>query len=58
MISIFYDLISSLDLASVAGVRGNWEKELELILTDELWKEALVRVNSTSSCACSKFDSV
>lgn len=52
MISILYDLISSSGVASLAGVRGNWEKELELDVTDKWLEEALVRVNCTSSCVC------
>lgn len=50
-ISILYNSISSSCLGSLAGVRGNWERELGSTVSDEWWDKALTRVNSTSSCA-------
>lgn len=50
-ISVLFDLISSSNVSSLVRIRDSWEKELGFNLTDEWWKEALIRVNSTSSCA-------
>ena len=50
-ISVLFDLISSSNVSSLVRVRDSWERELGFNLTDEWWKEALIRVNSTSSCA-------
>lgn len=51
MISALYNLLSSSSVSSLMGVRGHWEQELGLDMTDEWWDKALVRVNLTSSCA-------
>lgn len=46
LISILYDLISSWVTVSPMGVR------------QKSWKEAIIRVNSTSSCSCDRFSHV
>ena len=50
-ISVLYDLTSSSNMSPLERVKSGWERELGFGLTDGWWREALIRVNSTSSCA-------
>uniref|UniRef100_A0A671TSK6 Reverse transcriptase domain-containing protein n=1 Tax=Sparus aurata TaxID=8175 RepID=A0A671TSK6_SPAAU len=50
-ISVLYDLTSSSNMSPLEMVKSGWERELGFGLTDGWWREALIRVNSTSSCA-------
>lgn len=50
-ISVFLDLIASSNMSSLVKLKDSWERELGFDLTDEWWREAMIRVNSTSSCA-------
>lgn len=51
IVSVLFDLISSSNMSSLVKVRDSWERELGFDLTDEWWRETLIRVNSTSLCA-------
>lgn len=50
-ISFLYKLLSPTNDSSVNKSRNDWENELQINITDELWKKALEAVNSSSSCA-------
>lgn len=40
----------SLDNPSIK-MRSEWEKELGVEISEEVWKSALLRINGSSSCA-------
>uniref|UniRef100_A0A3B3HDP0 Reverse transcriptase domain-containing protein n=1 Tax=Oryzias latipes TaxID=8090 RepID=A0A3B3HDP0_ORYLA len=52
-ISRIYDQITSLKNTNLVKLRTDWVNELgeELALEDDIWNDALLRVNGSSSCA-------
>lgn len=50
-VSYLYNFLSPTDNSSVDRSRSDWEKELQMNISDTLWKRALEAVNSSSSCA-------
>ncbi len=49
--SYLYNLLSSTNDSAVNKSRADWEAELQISISDALWKKALEAVNSSSSCA-------
>ena len=50
-VSFLYNLLSPINDTSVNKCRAGWEAELQISISDALWKKALKAVNSSSSCA-------
>ena len=50
-VSYLYNLLSPTNDSSVNKSRTGWETELQISISDALWKKALKAVNSSSSCA-------
>lgn len=50
-ISSVYTMLLSSSTSSLSCLKMTWENELQIKLSDELWSEALARVNSTTLCA-------
>ena len=51
IISHFYNLIYSLSSTTGNILKGYWEEDLGMEISDDLWKKALSRVHSSSVCA-------
>lgn len=50
-ISFLYNLLSPTNDTFVNKIRADWEAELQVNISDPLWKKTLKAVNSSSSCA-------
>lgn len=50
-VSFLYNLLSPINDSSVNKSRADWETELQISISDALWKRELEAVNSSSSCA-------
>ena len=50
-ISQIYQIINSLTDTNIGKIKADWEKELGMDIPDSFWKQALIRVNKSSSCA-------
>lgn len=51
MISLIYNQIQSLSLASLSSVKSLWEEELGEGISEDLWERILKQVHSSSICA-------
>ena len=50
-ISRIYQIINSAAETNIVKIKGDWEKELGLSLSESFWNQALIRVNKSSSCS-------
>ena len=50
-ISQIYQIINSLTDTNIGKIKADWEKELGMNIPHSFWKQALIRVNNSSSCA-------
>ena len=46
-----YSMIMSTYDEKVDRIKSSWEKELETVISEDLWTEALKRVSNSTPCA-------
>ena len=51
IISYFYNLIYSLSSTAGNNLKGHWEEDLGMEISEDLWSKVLSRVHSSSVCA-------